>query len=367
MENRAPLKHDEDLRKVNYNFFSKRDINININKKKYLQQPPVFPMNPIFDSNEPLNLKTLSDLIELAKSGKGSRNYDWLKLIGCVPDLEKLDSMIGMKNLKTQVKRLVISNIMRHECDYGLSNNRKNHHFVIYGGPGCGKTEVSKILSSLYCSLGIVPEKKILFVAREDIIGEYVGQSEPKTKTLLESAVGGVIVFEEIYSLAGDKGGSSDSFAKSVTNVINRFLSEREEDFVCGFIGHRDCMEKLWGLEPGLRRRFSTFYDVDGYEDSDLYIIFRKMLDEKYLIEENQEKKISKWFENNASKFPFFGGDVKNFVSEVISSSQNRRFGTNLPPKITFEDIREASEEFFERRKATPIQQKIDNSSAYFT
>jgi len=363
MENSTGInqKWAEEMADVNYAPFSKENVIIDPEWELYLSPPPLFPVNPNFKSNEPLNIKTLSDLISVIKTGKGSQNYNWIKLLKALPALEKLETMIGMKILKSQIVKLAIS---CSSWETSLFEKRKNHHFVIYGGPGCGKTEASKILASLYYAFGIVPKDKISIVGREDIIAEYVGQSEVKTKKLLDASLGGVIVFEEIYSLT-HKEGASDSFASSIINVINRFLSEREEEFVCGFIGHRDKMETLWKSEPGLRRRFSTFFDVEDYTEGDLYLIFRKMLPSQWKISDEQDKKIKSWFSSNFSKFSFFGGDVKNLVPEIEASSRNRRFGTDLPPEISIEDVIEASSQYFGNRKLNE-ENKIDHTSSYF-
>ena len=143
-------------------------------------------------------VKDIKSLIEISQRKINYQNIDSKILFDILPELIKLDNMVGMEKLKKTIFYQII---------YYLQNMHKKGeneylHTVITGLPGSGKTSVAEILGKIYKNLGILSKNGSFTVAkREDFIAPYLGQTAIKTRVLLESCVGGVLFIDEAYSL----------------------------------------------------------------------------------------------------------------------------------------------------------------------
>ena len=129
------------------------------------------------------------------------RNDKYYKLLKLVPILEKIDNIIGMENIKKEIYNMICYYI------HNLHNSKELNHIVITGQPGVGKTTLAKYLGELYCSLGFLENKTFVKARRSDLIAEYLGQTAVKTQKVIDSAEGGVLFIDEVYSLGNMKKG----------------------------------------------------------------------------------------------------------------------------------------------------------------
>lgn len=165
------------------------------------------------------------------------------------------------------------------------------------------------------------PEEEIIkFVTRPDLVGMYQGWSANMTLKLLEENLGKVVFVDEAYSLVTDM---HDSFGIEVLSVINLFLSQHPREIIVIFAGYKDLMEAgLFTFQPGLRRRFMWQFECSGYNDDQLFEIFKHQLTKKGwgLTDEEATRGL---FSQNKGVFPSFGGDTERlaYFSELEHSS----------------------------------------------
>jgi SpoVK/Ycf46/Vps4 family AAA+-type ATPase len=285
-------------------------------------------------------IKNLSDLLVISKTTTKYSNIDIKKLNDISDDLDKLNSMIGMKHLKEDVFRQILYVLQNlHEDQNG---ERDYLNTVIYGAPGSGKTEVAKIIGGLYSNLGLFTDG-FRTLTRSDLIGEYLGQTTIKTMEALEDCLGCTVLIDEVYSLASPE--KRDSFSKECIDTINLFLSEHKSEICMIIVGYEEDVDKcFFSMNSGLKRRFPIVYKVDKYSDTDLLNIFKKKVNDVKWVLDCQDTDLLKIFKDEKELFEFKGGSVENLIAKIKLHHSTRVFGLNVSEKkrITIVDVREA-------------------------
>lgn len=332
--------------------------------------------NDYFDGTDvkPLQIKinNLDDLIKLGESYDENSPVKYvinLKLLNrCVPELKELNSMIGMKSIKQN-----ILDIFYFYFQDFTKNDQNKHmmHSIIEGDPGCGKTEVAKILSKLYYKMGVVKQNKFTQITREDCMGRYLGQTEEKTKALFSKAKGGVIFIDEAYSMGYEKNvgqGGGSSYSQIFIDMLTSMLTEEKGNTVVILAGYaEDIKEKLFSHNKGLFRRFPYRFTIKKYTAKQLELIYKKKVkDDDWQFLDN--KLDPTFFKKRKKYFKYSGGDMETLWAFTKKAHAKRVFGC-LPcyrKKITQEDLTNAFKMFVsnaevkERIKKTKEETKID-------
>jgi hypothetical protein len=309
-------------------------------------------------------IKSLDDLIELGKMYdpllKIRYNIDLEKLSNLIKPLEKLQSMIGLDNIK--------ESIVGH-ITYYLANledeTQDMMHTVITGPPGVGKTQLGQILGDIYYNLGILqgnkPKKRdrnsklkdngytFKIIKRSDLIGKYLGHTAAKTQKVIDSCEGGVLFIDEAYSLGNAEG--RDSFSKECIDTINQNLTEKKCNFLCIIAGYKDALENcFFSYNEGLSRRFTFRYNIEKYTAEELKLIFYEMVKKLgWTINEKDIK--TKFFEENYSNFKNMAGDMETLLFNCKIAHGKRVFCKPKEKKIlTLEDIKNGFKRFNEGR-----------------
>ena len=284
----------------------------------------------------------IQDLINIAKSLKRRRNADFSRLKVLLPELERLNNMIGMEKLK----KSITFQILYYLQDLG-SNDML--HTVIEGPPGCGKTVVAEILAKIYLKLSFLDNDIFKVAKRSDLIGEYLGQTAAKTQKLINKCQGGVLFIDEAYSLGNKEG--RDSYSKECIDTIVSNLAEKRR-FVCIIAGYKKDLEQcFFSVNAGLRRRFPWIYTIEEYTPKELSEIFEKQVgDESWYISEKAQKNLSSFFNERKKYFPHFGGDTETLFAKVKISHSRRVFGKPryMKKEINFVDMKKGYELFLE-------------------
>lgn len=270
-------------------------------------------------------ISTLDDLIKLANSSSEKDNNDIEELKKIKSSLNTLNGLIGMDDLKKQIVYQVIFYIQK-------LNTNEMMHTALMGPPGVGKTTVAKILASIYKKLGFLSRGKLIVVSREDLIGQYLGETAIKTRNVLEHSKGNVLFIDEAYSL-GSGSDHTDMYAKECVDTLTGFLSENTKDFICIIAGYeRELQKCFFAGNPGLDRRFPWKYTMNSYKPSQLCQMFQCMIKQKKWKIRNAQKnevleKLRKLFEENSKYFSNNGGDVQNFINFCMMAHSKRVFG----------------------------------------
>jgi SpoVK/Ycf46/Vps4 family AAA+-type ATPase len=248
-------------------------------------------------------IKSLDDLLTLAWNYKGD-HIIWFKLWNIIPALTELKNVIGMDDLKMEVVRQIMYIIRNY-------NHDDYFHTVLYGPPGVGKTMIAHILAKIYAGLGIVGSEKVTHVKRSDLIGEYVGKTEKKTKDILNKAKGGILFLDEAYAMGHQD--KTDVFSKACIDQINQFLSEHKHEMIMIIAGYeKEIEQNFFGINKGLASRFQWKFTLKGYSYTELHAIFvNKAALEGWMVPSD-----SSFFKDHVKEFPYHGRDVENFFSK---------------------------------------------------
>jgi len=291
------------------------------------------------------NIRSIKDIIKLDDKWREIRHNNVLqRLCNIIPPLKKLDNMIGLDSVKKNLFKKIIYYVRN-------PNNEDYLHTIIAGPPGVGKTELSKIYADIFVKLGILKNDKFIEIKRDDLVGKYLGQTAPKTRKLLDDAMGGVVFLDEAYSLGNEE--KRDSFSKEAIDMINQYLSEKKNEFMMIVAGYDDELDKcFFSYNPGLKRRFSSYYKIDKYSPKELSNIFiGKVNSSKYNLKIKDDV-LNKFFKDNFDNFKYFGGDVEKILSEIKYTQSFRTFNENIDSDdIIYKDLEDAYSSFKSNRK----------------
>lgn len=265
-------------------------------------------------------LNNIEGLLEICRKYQKINNRDIIQLIKIEPELQELNDMIGLK----EVKKMVCSQIL-----YIIQNSKNEDmmHTVLYGLPGCGKTTLGKILGKIFLRIGYLKNNKFIIAKRSDLIAGYLGQTAIKTQKIIDKASGGVLFIDEVYSLGSDSK-TIDSFAKECIDTLNQNLSENRK-FICIIAGYEEDVKKcFFKKNSGLERRFPWVYKIDNITSKQLNLIFLNFLKKKqWSFNKDETKDLEKFFYKNRDNFPFNGGSIETFFSKLKINYYQVRFG----------------------------------------
>ncbi|GAA4546839.1 AAA family ATPase [Amycolatopsis samaneae] len=195
--------------------------------------------------------------------------------------LAELDGMIGLASVKRRVRSMVDEMaIDKRRREAGMRVAARTRHLVFTGNPGTAKTTVARMIGQIYRELGVLSSGHLVEVTSPDLIGQYVGDTAPKTREVCERAAGGVLFIDEAYNLAGAKGSNSDFGAEAVAELLVQMENNRE-DLVVIAAGYPQEMDSFLETNPGLRSRFANRVEFPDYSNEELEAIFRVMAEKQ--------------------------------------------------------------------------------------
>ena len=301
------------------------------------------------ESSPYFEIKTFDDLVKLAYSYQqlSEENNDLAGLYKIRRHLSKLKNMTGLDELKQQL----VYQIMY--CIQDLHNDEMMHT-ALMGPPGVGKTSVAYILADIYKALGFVQKGKLIVVGREELVGQYLGETAIKTKSVLEGSIGNVLFIDEAYSLGNT--GRGDSFSKECIDTITKFIGEHSKNFICIIAGYE---KQLNDNNPGLDRRFPWKYSLKSYKPLQLVDIYTGNVSKKgwkLKSPKNSKEQLKKIFNEHKDFFTNNGGDVQNFINSCKMAHGRRVFGGDRKAWkrfINIDDIKKGFEIYKLNKKGT--------------
>ncbi|GGN43095.1 hypothetical protein GCM10010842_30230 [Deinococcus daejeonensis] len=245
--------------------------------------------------------------------------------------LTELDSLIGLSNVKSDVKSLTnLIRVQRLRESRGLSVAPMSLHLVFTGNPGTGKTTVARLLGKIYKSLGILSQGHLIEVDRSGLVAGFVGQTAIKTKEIASKANGGILFIDEAYSLYG----SENDYGKEAIETLLKHMEDNRHDFILIVAGYNDQMERFLSSNPGLRSRFNKFLAFNDYNRDEMTQIFLKFSKEAgYLIDDEALRQVVKFFDR---RIEITGNafsnarDARNAFEYIIAKQADRVINHNL-------------------------------------
>jgi len=255
----------------------------------------------------------LKNIVENRQVLDIERCDEMLKKKGNETAIQKLNKLIGMEEVKKEVKAL--NNILKNHNEKNPSEVSKytdfrsrlippmpfdkkkyNMHYILTGNPGTGKTTVANYLGEIYYELGYLESGHTVKVTRDDLVAGYMGQTAIKTKQKIEEAMGGVLFIDEAYSLA--KGGEGDFGQESIDTLVEA-MTDRNGLFAVVVAGYPKEMDDFLNKNPGLKDRFENKLHIEDYTPSELLNIFNmNMKRNNFLPSENLSNIITDFLEN---------------------------------------------------------------------
>lgn len=265
------------------------------------------------------------------------------KLIDILEPLENLNNLIGLSKLKNQLLEQLLYFVQKNNDNIML-------HTVIEGPPGTGKTTVANLMSEIYSGIGILKKKKCNVIKREDLIGQFLGETTIKTMETLEYCKNGVMLIDEAYSLGSVD--NRDSYAKEAIDCINQYLTENADKLICIIAGYKEELnECFFSQNKGLRRRFPWTFTIESFTKEELAQIFvNKVNDtEEYELHDDVD---NKFLESKIKKEYFNGnaGDIENIISRAKIINSRVNFCKEENYMLTKEIINEAFDKFYDTR-----------------
>ena len=256
-----------------------------------------------------------------------------------IPEFEKnksieeifkdLNELVGLDNVKTMLKDLVSLMEFRKKTDKELKIKDTNLHMVFLGNPGTGKTTVARMVANILYNLGYIDQNKLIEVSAKDLVGQYVGQTAPKTMSVIEKALGGVLFIDEAYSLA-TKPGSSTTFNEECVATLIQTMENYRDNLVVIFAGYKKEMDGFLRSNSGIVSRIGYTMDFKDYTTDELIQIFRSMFEKAgFILDDSAIEKVREIIE----KFR----DTEGFG--------NARFVRNLYEKAIIEHATNTAEE----------------------
>lgn len=185
-------------------------------------------------------------------------------------------SFIGMESLKTTISEIYATHVVNEKRRaVGMKKTEQVLHMFFKGNPGTGKTTVARKLAKLYFQMNILSKGHFIEAERADLVGEYIGQTAQKTRSLIQKSIGGILFIDEAYALA--RGGEKD-FGKEAIDTLVTHMEDNSDDFVLILAGYPYEMERFLRLNPGLKSRFPFILDFEDYDVTELIRIAKQMI-----------------------------------------------------------------------------------------
>ena len=186
----------------------------------------------------------------------------------------ELIGLVPVKDRVREIGSLLLVDQVRQQ--FGLLAPRPNLHMCFTGAPGTGKTTVALRMAEMLHRLGYLSGGQLVHAMRNDLVGEFIGQTAPKTKKVLESAMGGVLFIDEAYYL--HRANDSRDYGQEVIDILLQVMENQRDKFVVILAGYKERMETFFTSNPGMRSRIAHHLDFADYQIDELVAIGQLML-----------------------------------------------------------------------------------------
>ena len=259
---------------------------------------------------------------------------------GVGPVLKQLDDeLIGLAPVKLRIREIAALLLVdRVRQKHGLSAEAPTLHMSFTGNPGTGKTTVASRMSEILHKLGYVRRGHLISVTRDDLVGQYIGHTAPKTKEILKKAMGGVLFIDEAYYL--HRPDNERDYGQEAIEILLQVMESQREDLVVILAGYGERMDKFFASNPGFRSRIAHHIDFPDYSDDELLAIAELMLrDMNYKFSADAREAFTRYIALRKSQ-PLFSNarSIRNALDRMRLRQANRLVA-DLDSVLTADDI----------------------------
>ena len=219
--------------------------------------------------------------VEGATVGRTSATVDLARIFadsGVKDVLDQLDrELVGLAPVKSRIREIAALLVVDHaRRELGLTAETPTLHMSFTGNPGTGKTTVALRMADILHRLGYTRTSNLVSVTRDDLVGQYIGHTAPKTKEILKKAMGGVLFIDEAYYLWRPE--NERDYGQEAIEILLQIMENRREDLVVILAGYKDRTDRFFEANPGFRSRVAHHLDFPDYDVGELLAIAGMML-----------------------------------------------------------------------------------------
>ena len=248
--------------------------------------------------------------------------------------LAQLDrELIGLAPVKTRIREiaaLLLVDQARQQLD--LSSAAPCLHMSFTGHPGTGKTTVAQRMSQILLRLGYLRKGHVVTATRDDLVGQYVGHTAPKTKDMLKRAQGGVLFIDEAYYLY--KSSNERDYGAEAIEILLQEMERSRQDLVVIFAGYKDRMTEFYRSNPGLSSRVAHHIDFPDYSEVELMAIAQLLLKQQDYQFSDEAVMAFQDYISRRRALPFFANarSIRNAIERLRLRHANRLFSSRTEP-----------------------------------
>jgi probable Rubsico expression protein CbbX len=237
------------------------------------------------------------------------------------------EELVGLAPVKSRIREiaaLLLIDKLRKNLDITSAN--PGLHMSFTGSPGTGKTTVGLKMADILYQLGYIEKGHLLTVTRDDLVGQYIGHTAPKTKEVLKKAMGGVLFIDEAYYLY--KPDNERDYGSEAIEILLQVMENQRDELVVILAGYKDPMDRFYESNPGLSSRITNHIDFPDYSVEELLQIAKLMLeDQQYQLTPDAEVALGQYIKRRKEK-PLFANarSVKNALDRARMRQANRIF-----------------------------------------
>ena len=209
---------------------------------------------------------------------EGMTPASMLEASGVRAVLEQLDAeLIGLVPVKSRIRDIAaLLLIDKLRAEQGLQSTPPSLHMCFTGNPGTGKTTVAMRMAAVLKQLGYVRRGHLVAVTRDDLVGQFIGHTAPKTREVIKKAMGGVLFIDEAYYLY--KPENERDYGQEAIEILLQVMENHRDDLVVILAGYKDRMDTFFGSNPGMASRIAHHIDFPDYSGPELLQIAERML-----------------------------------------------------------------------------------------
>jgi len=237
------------------------------------------------------------------------------------------EELIGLAPVKARIREIAaLLLIDKLRKSVGITTGSPGLHMSFTGSPGTGKTTVGLKMADILFQLGYIQKGHLLTVTRDDLVGQYIGHTAPKTKEVLKKAMGGVLFIDEAYYLY--KPDNERDYGSEAIEILLQVMENQREDLVVILAGYKEPMDSFYASNPGLSSRIANHIDFPDYTVEELLTISKMMLDEQqYQLTPEANIALAEYISIRKER-PLFANarSVKNALDRARMRQANRIF-----------------------------------------
>jgi probable Rubsico expression protein CbbX len=245
--------------------------------------------------------------------------------------LERLDrELVGLAPVKTRIREIAALLVVdRLRGEHGLASERPSLHMCFTGNPGTGKTTVARRMAEILHRLGYIERGHLVAVTREDLVGQYVGHTAPKTRDVLKKAHGGVLFIDEAYYLHRPE--NERDYGQEAIEILLQVMENERDKLVVILAGYKDRMDGFFGSNPGMQSRVAHHIEFPDFTVDELMRIGDLMLEQRAYAFSPESREVFREYVERRRRRPRFahGRSIRNAIDRARLRQASRLFESN--------------------------------------